>query len=126
MLLMIFSIISCGKSTENQKIVSGKVFYHDTLSPANGAKVFLGKNDLGFSGYYFEDFTFKVLGLKNEDQNSGNDELLDGVMTTLIELRQQAKNNKDWASADLIRNELSKLNIVLKDTKEGTDWEVDK
>lgn len=75
---------------------------------------------------HFQAFTFEVLGLKNEDQNSGNDELLDGVMATLIELRQQAKQNKDWASADLIRNELSKLNIVLKDTKEGTDWEIEK
>jgi cysteinyl-tRNA synthetase len=75
---------------------------------------------------HFQAFTFEVLGLKNEDQNSGNDELLDGVMATLIELRQQAKQNKDWASADLIRNELSKLNIVLKDTKEGTDWDIEK
>ena len=75
---------------------------------------------------HFTAFTFDVLGLKNEEQSSGNDEILDGVMATLIELRQQAKQNKDWASADLIRNELSKLNIVLKDTKEGTDWELEK
>lgn len=67
-----------------------------------------------------------MLGLKNEEQNKENDALLNGVMDTLIELRQQAKINKDWASADLIRNELAKLNIVLKDTKEGTDWEIDK
>ncbi len=74
----------------------------------------------------FNAFVFDVLGLKNETQQAGNDELLDGLMTTLIQIRQQAKDNKDWASADLIRKELSKLNISLKDTKEGTDWGVDK
>ncbi|MDA3904891.1 MAG: cysteine--tRNA ligase [Bacteroidales bacterium] len=74
----------------------------------------------------FNSFVFDILGLKNEDQNKTNDELMNGVMATLIELRQQAKLNKDWASADLIRIELSKLNIILKDTKEGTDWSVEK
>ena len=73
-----------------------------------------------------KDFIFDILGLKNEIENKENDGLLNGVMNTLITLRQQAKENKDWTSADLIRNELTKLNIVLKDTKDGTEWTVEK
>lgn len=96
------------------------------INSINDGKESINAEDLETLQKHFQTFIFDVLGLKNEEQNTGNDELLDGVMATLIELRLQAKNNKDWASADLIRNELSKLNIVLKDTKEGTDWEVEK
>lgn len=96
------------------------------INSINDGKEKITTEDLEKLQKHFSAFTFDVLGLKNEEQNSGNDELLDGVMATLIELRHQAKKNKDWASADLIRNELSKLNIVLKDTKKGTDWEVEK
>ncbi|MBN2237708.1 MAG: cysteine--tRNA ligase [Bacteroidales bacterium] len=73
----------------------------------------------------FNQFVFDVLGFKQESELSKTDELFEGVLATLIELRQQAKNNKDWASADLIRTELAKLKITLKDTKEGTDWELE-
>lgn len=96
------------------------------INSINDGKEKITTEDLEKLQKHFSAFTFDVLGLKNEEQNSGNDELLGGVMATLIELRKQAKLNKDWTSADLIRNELSKLNIVLKDTKEGTDWEVEK
>lgn len=96
------------------------------INSINDGKESINAEDLETLQKHFQTFIFDVLGLKNEEQNTGNDELLDGVMATLIELRLQAKNNKDWASADLIRNELSKLNIVLKDTKEGTDWDVEK
>jgi cysteinyl-tRNA synthetase len=96
------------------------------INSINDGKEKITTVDLEKLQKHFSTFTFDVLGLKNEEQNSGNDKLLDGVMATLIELRHQAKENKDWASADLIRNKLSKLNIILKDTKEGTDWEVEK
>lgn len=96
------------------------------INSINDGKESINAEDLETLQKHFQTFIFDVLGLKNEEQNTRNDELLDGVMATLIELRLQAKNNKDWASADLIRNELSKLNIVLKDTKEGTDWDVEK
>ncbi len=96
------------------------------INSVNDGNESLNINDLTKLQAAFSNFVFTVLGLKNEEQSDGNNELLDGVMSTLIELRNQAKLNKDWATADLIRNELSKLNVVLKDTKEGTDWEVEK
>ena len=96
------------------------------INSVNDGNESLNINDLTKLQAAFSNFVFTVLGLKNEEQGDGNNELLDGVMSTLIELRNQAKLNKDWATADLIRNELSKLNVVLKDTKEGTDWEVEK
>ena len=52
----------------------------------------------------------------------GNDELLDGVMQLMIELRAQARTNKDFATADRIRDGLTALQITLEDRKEGTTW----
>jgi len=37
-------------------------------------------------------------------------------------LRKIAKENKDWTTADFIRDELGKLNITVKDSKEGASW----
>ena len=41
-----------------------------------------------------------------------------------IEERKAAKKNKDFAAADAIRKELAEKGIVLKDTREGTIWEL--
>ena len=37
-------------------------------------------------------------------------------------LRKQAKENKDWTTADFIRDELAKPNITVKDSKDGASW----
>ena len=50
-------------------------------------------------------------------------ELLDEVMRLLIDLRKEARSNKDYATADIIRNRLTELGIALLDKKEGTNWE---
>lgn len=61
-----------------------------------------------------------VLGLVyNKEENSLNDEI-----EKLIEKRQQARKNKDWATADKIRDELKNKNVVLEDTPQGVKWRV--
>ena len=67
------------------------------------------------------DFIFEIFGLF-EDSSSESDGKMDGVMQLLIDIRQQARQNKDWATSDQIRDALIALNIQLKDSKEGTDW----
>ncbi len=68
----------------------------------------------------FKAFITDVLGLKMEEAN--NDEVLDNVVQVLIEMRNTARANKDWAESDKIRNELAEAGIQLKDGKEGTAW----
>ena len=70
----------------------------------------------------FRTFTIDVLGLKQEE-TAGHSELIEGLMDTLLRLRGRARENKDWALADMIRNELARLNIHVKDTKDGAVWE---
>ncbi|MFT5596599.1 MAG: cysteinyl-tRNA synthetase [Flammeovirgaceae bacterium] len=73
----------------------------------------------------FDVYIFDILGFQNEaDKNAGGGEVADGLMDLVIKLRQSAKLNKDFTTADQIRNELSKIGIVLKDSPEGTTYEI--
>ncbi len=65
---------------------------------------------------------YDILGLRDEQAAGGNQ--LDGVMALLLELRQKAKTNKDFATSDLIRDQLTALGIQVKDGKEGASWTV--
>jgi cysteinyl-tRNA synthetase len=47
---------------------------------------------------------------------------LDNEIEALIEQRQEARKNKDWATADKIRDELKAKGIILKDTPQGVTW----
>jgi cysteinyl-tRNA synthetase len=71
----------------------------------------------------FNTFVFDILGLKDESAGIKNEKLTGELMKIIIELRQAAKNNKDWPTSDKIRNELKDAGIVIKDLKEGTEWE---
>ena len=79
------------------------------------------KADIVFIKQIFDDFLFEVLGMKQE-KSSDNTLLVDELMQTILEIRKNAKENKDWATADKIRNELEKINIQVKDTKDGAEW----
>lgn len=65
------------------------------------------------------DFVFDILGLKDEETANTD---LNGVLNMVIDLRKEAKENKDYATSDKIRIGLQELGIQLKDGKEGTTW----
>jgi cysteinyl-tRNA synthetase len=69
-------------------------------------------------------FSFDILGLVEEEAASGDDSKPTEVVNLLLKLRMEAKANKDWATADKIRDELQKLGFVIKDTKDGFEWEL--
>ena len=71
----------------------------------------------------FDTFIFNILGLQEDQDTKGND-LTKEVMNIILQLRGNAKANKDWTSADLIRDELKKLNIEIRDGSDGSSWEV--
>jgi cysteinyl-tRNA synthetase len=71
----------------------------------------------------FNTFVFDILGFKSEaDGSCADDQTTDGLMNLVLDLRQNAKTNKDWATADKIRDSLKSINIEVKDTKEGVVW----
>lgn len=69
-------------------------------------------------------FAFDVLGLEDEKLSDGNTDKLEGTVNMLIEMRKQARENKNFALSDQIRDQLIALGIQLKDGKEGTTFTI--
>jgi cysteinyl-tRNA synthetase len=69
-------------------------------------------------------FVFEVLGLEPKAAGSSDTEKLPGVVELLIELRNEARTNKDFTTSDKIRDQLTRLGIQLKDGKEGTTFSI--
>ncbi|MCA9965215.1 MAG: hypothetical protein KC423_13255, partial [Anaerolineales bacterium] len=67
-----------------------------------------------------------VLGIVPEQADAGaNAEREDGLVRLLINLRAQTRANRDWATADQIRNQLKELGIALEDRADGTIWKAE-
>ena len=69
-----------------------------------------------------QNFVFDILGLEDKQGSSADTEKLSGVVELLIQLRKEARENKDFATSDKIRDQLTELGIQLKDGKEGTTY----
>ncbi|MFY0631213.1 MAG: cysteine--tRNA ligase [Flavobacteriaceae bacterium] len=78
-------------------------------------------DDLAVFSATMNAFVFDVLGLLNDAKEDSSDKI-DGVVELLIKLRKEARENKDWALSDQIRDELLALGIQLKDGREGTTF----
>jgi cysteinyl-tRNA synthetase len=75
----------------------------------------------------FHTFVFDILGLRGEATGSGKrEEAFSEAVDLLLQIRSEAKQRKDWATSDEIRDELAKIGFVVKDTKDGTTWKLDK
>jgi cysteinyl-tRNA synthetase len=84
----------------------------------------LNVEDLKLFSKSVNQFLFEVLGLKDEKAVENNNEKLEGVVNMLIQMRNEARANKDFALSDQIRNQLITLGIQLKDGKEGTTFSI--
>jgi len=79
-------------------------------------------DDLNLLKQTIHSFTFDVLGLVNVTKADTGTEKLTGAVELLIQLRQEARANKDFAMSDKIRDELAAAGIQLNDGKEGTTF----
>jgi cysteinyl-tRNA synthetase len=68
------------------------------------------------------DFVFEVLGLENAALAEGSTGRLEAVVDLLIQIRNQARADKNWELSDKIRDDLAAEGIQLKDGKEGTSF----
>jgi cysteinyl-tRNA synthetase len=92
-------------------------------SVADG-KASISAADLEILRQTLHDFVFDVLGLTPVGAAQSTDKL-DAAMNILIDLRLRARNDKNWALSDKIRDELAANGIVLKDGKDGTSYSVE-
>ena len=111
----------------NSPIVISHLF--DTvriINSINDGKETISASDLEKLTALFNTFVSDILGLKAENQAGAdtNNDMLAKVVDMVLNLRLDAKANKDFATSDKIRNELASIGITVKDKKDGFDWEV--
>ena len=83
----------------------------------------LTESDLELLKENFNLFFYDILGMKRENQTSESVGTTEELMNVILDIRQNAKTNKNWDIADAIRNKLNEIGIVIKDTKDGAIWE---
>jgi len=84
----------------------------------------LSDNDLAVLIQTYRTFMIDILGLIPEEQSEQKDEIISGLMDTIIDIRASARAKKDFDTSDQIRDKLLKINIQIKDGKEGASWEM--
>lgn len=87
-------------------------------------KAQITQDDLNLLQKTMQGFIFDVLGLVDESiAQDSSTERLNGTIELLIQLRAEARANRDFATSDKIRDELAALGVALKDAKEGTTFD---
>ena len=93
------------------------------INLVNDGAATLTSEDIKLLSDTLSDFIFTVLGLNNTSSagTNGTDKLK-GVVEMLIQMRNEARANKNFALSDEIRDKLQELGIIIKDGKEGTTF----
>ena len=89
------------------------------LKDGNGS---ISSEDYALLKKTIHDFTFEILGLESIQKSEDSSNKLDSAIDILINMRNQARANKDFALSDKIRDELAEAGILLKDGREGTTY----
>lgn len=93
------------------------------INSAKAGLITLSVADIDTLVQIFDDVVFGVLGLRDEDSEGEDTQLVGPLVQMVLEDRARAKAAKDWATADSIRDSLNALGIKLKDSKDGkTEW----
>ncbi|MDL2290025.1 cysteine--tRNA ligase [Paludibacteraceae bacterium OttesenSCG-928-F17] len=94
------------------------------INLVHDGKETISESDLKELKDVFHLFIEELLGLKTEDNNNKASEAYKKAIDLLLNMRLEAKQNKDWATSDKIRNELTALGFEIKDTKDGFEWKL--
>jgi cysteinyl-tRNA synthetase len=95
------------------------------INSAKDGKISMTESDIAGLKKLMHDFVYDVLGLKPETLNSSkSDKALQGVMEVILDIRKEIKARKDFAASDKLRDDLGKMNITIKDTKDGASWSI--
>ena len=94
----------------------------DAVKLINGGK--LPAQDKAALAQLFDQVVGGVLGLQDEDASASGkaEKALEGVMGLVLEARKKAREEKNWAESDRIRDTLASFGITVKDTKDGATW----
>lgn len=109
----------------NTPIVISHLFeYLRIINLAHDGKETLSQADLDELNSVFKLFIEDILGLQSTETATEGIEAYRKAVDLLLNIRLEAKMNKDWATSDKIRNELTSYGFEIKDTKDGFEWKV--
>ena len=94
------------------------------INLAHDGKETISEDDLNELKAVYQLYIVDLLGLKSEDQVAGTNEAYKKAIDLLLNMRMEAKQNKDWVTSDKIRNSLTEFGFEIKDTKEGFEWKI--
>ena len=108
-------------------VISALFDYVRLINQIAEGQATISEADLAELKRIFDLYVFEILGLRNEKQEgaAGGSDMLAKVVDMILAVRQDAKANKDWATSDKIRNELTAIGIRVKDRRDGVDWELE-
>ncbi len=99
------------------------------INKINDGNLTASKEDLEALCRLFDTFLVEILGIRAENTTDGTESNMkpfEAAVDLLLEMRSQAKANKDWATSDLIRDRLASIGFDVKDTKTGFEWSLKK
>lgn len=82
----------------------------------------LTEADLNELKKLYNDLCFEILGLKDETAKSDNSEVIGNLVGMIQQLRKNAKQEKNYALSDKLREDLNRAGVKIKDTKDGYEW----
>ncbi|MFY0643865.1 MAG: cysteine--tRNA ligase [Bacteroidia bacterium] len=91
------------------------------INEIEAGRLTIDKENLQLFNEKLQAYFFDILGFALESDGE-NSEKMDGLMELLLEIRNEAKERKDYGTADLIRNQLNQLGIEIMDGKEGSSY----
>ncbi len=97
------------------------------INTVHDGKGTISEADLKELREVWQTYAIDILGLRLQADSGMEEETLrayKGAVDLLLQMRLEAKQQKDWATSDKIRNTLTELGFRIKDTKDGFEWEV--
>ncbi|MCH5236594.1 MAG: cysteine--tRNA ligase [Muribaculaceae bacterium] len=98
------------------------------INAASAGEIKLSADDISRLRQLFDVFLIDLLGMNlgGETESGSSMKAFEGAVDLLMDIRKNAKAQKDWATSDLIRDKLADLGFDVKDTKNGVEWSIKK
>ena len=95
------------------------------INSAHDKKESLTADDIALLRTVLHTFVFDILGLLPENDPQAGNKVISELVNIILEIRREARTNKDWATSDRLRDALAKAGVTIMDTKEGVSWELE-
>ena len=92
------------------------------INSISDGKATISAEDLEELKSVFKLYIEDIFGLKADSNSEAGSDAYKKAIDLLLNIRLEAKRNKDWGTSDKIRNELTALGFSIKDTKDGFEW----